>query len=179
MRFSTALFHAKNATLLLLIWGGSLWAYNLLPASMPGHFDLLGQVSYRTETTAARWFLLPGVALMLTGLMYGLATLLPRFPGLMNVPDPQTFDRLTPAHQAIVWQLAQDVLYGVTALMLLVLGVLQLGTYSVALNDADMLPIYARVVLWCSLPLLIVLGPAVAWLMHNTIQRLDHRRQGE
>jgi len=81
---------------------------------LPGHFDLLGQVSYRTETTAVRWFSLPGVAL----------------------------------------------------------------------NDADMLPIYARVVLWCSLPLLIlplliVLGPAVAWLMHNTIQRLDRRRQGE
>lgn len=178
MRFSTTLFHTKNAVLLLLIWGGSLWAYELLPASMPGHFNVLGHVSYRTETTAVRWFLLPSVALALAGLMYGMATLLPRFPGLMNVPDPKAFAQLTPKRKAIIVQLTQDILYGITVLMLLVLGVLQLGIYSVALNGSDVLPVYARGVLWSSVPLLVLLGPVVVWLVHNTIQRLHCDQTG-
>ncbi len=176
MRFSTTLFHAKNVVLLLLIWGGSLWAYELLPASMPGHFNVLGQVSYRAETTAVRWFLLPGVALGLAGLMYSVALLLPRYPGLMNVPDPKAFAQLAPERKEVVVQLTQDVLYGITALMLLILGVLQLGAYSTAIYETDWLPLYVRVVLWSSLPLLIALGPVVVWLVHHTIQRL-HRDQ--
>ena len=178
MRLSTGLFHAKNAALLLLTWVGSAWAYGALPETMPGHFGLLGQVSYYTETTALRWFMLPGVALILAMTMYGIAALVARFPQHMNLPDPHAFEQLTPKRRAIVIQLMQDVMYGITALLLLMLAVLQLGIYSVALNGADLLPIYTRVVLWVSLPLLILIGPVVVWLLHDTTQRLYREQMG-
>lgn len=172
MRFSTALFHAKNAALLVLLWAGSLWAYSHLPATMPGHFDLMGQVSYRTETTLARWLLMPILGLLIAASLYTVAHLMHRFPSAMNVPDPATFERLTPDRQSVVVHLVQDVLYGIVALLLLVITVLQVGIYSVAVHGTTVLPVYTRVVLWMSLPLLIGLGPVVVWLVHDTTQRL-------
>lgn len=172
MRFSTALFHAKNAALLALLWGGSLWAYAHLPATMPGHFDLLGEVSYRTDTTLPRWLLMPLLGTFIAGSLYGVAYLMRRFPRLMNVPDPTTFNRLSTERQEVVVHLVQDVLYGIAALLLLVVGVLQMGMYSVAVHAASMLPVYTRVVVWMSMPLLVALGPVAVWGLHATIQRL-------
>lgn len=176
MRFSTALFHAKNAVLLVLLWAGSLWAYAHLPDTMPGHFDLMGQVSYRTETTLARWLLMPILGLLIAASLYTVAYLMQRFPQAMNVPDPDTFERLTPDRRAVVVHLVQDVMYGIAALLLLVITVLQIGIYSVAVHSATVLPVYTRVVLWVSLPLLIGLGPIVVWLVHDTTQRLYHEQ---
>jgi uncharacterized membrane protein len=172
MRFSTALFHAKNAALLVLLWTGSLWAYPQLPDAMPGHFDLLGQVSYFTGTTLARWLLMPMLGLLLTAMLYGIAHLMRRFPSAMNVPDPATFQHLTPDRRAVVIHLVQDVVYGIAALVLLVLTVLQVGIYSVAIHEASVLPIYTRTVLWISVPLLAALGPVMVWGVHHTTQRL-------
>ncbi|MGM0705980.1 MAG: hypothetical protein ACQETP_08680 [Bacteroidota bacterium] len=172
MRFSTALFHSKNAALLVLLWAGSLWAYPQLPDAMPGHFDLLGQVSYRTDTTLAQWLLMPIMGLLLTAALYGVAHLMRRFPHTMIVPNPATFQRLTPSRKAVVIQLMQDVIYGMTALLLLLLGMLQVGIYSVAVHAANVLPVFTRTVLWVSLPLLIGLGPVVVWGVHHTTRRL-------
>lgn len=145
---------------------------------MPGHFDMLGQVSYFTDVTVARWFLMPGMALGTAVMMYGISALMARAPDTMNVPDPKTYAKLTPDRQATVIQLMQDVMYGITALLLLVFTMVQLGTYSVTLNEAYLLPIYTRVLLWGSLPLLILLGPVVVWLLHDTIQRLHTEQVG-
>ncbi|PEN08400.1 hypothetical protein CRI93_04615 [Longimonas halophila] len=172
MRFSTALFHAKNAALLVLLWAGSLWAYPQLPDAMPGHFDLLGQVSYRTDTTLARWLLMPILGLLLTATLYGIAHLMRRFPSIMNVPDPATFQQLTPDRRAVVIHLVQDVVYGIAALVLLVLTVLQVGIYSVAVYKSSVLPVHTRTVLWSSIPLLAVLGPVMVWGVHRITQRL-------
>ena len=172
MRFSTTLFHAKNAALLMLLWGGSVWAYAQLPSTMPGHLDLLGRVSYRVDTTWPRWLLMPMLGLLVASLLYGAARLMHRFPQAMNVPNPATFQRLTPGRKAVVVHLVQDVMYGITTLLLAVITVLQVGIYSVATHNASVLPVYTRAMLWMSLPLLVALGPVVVWMVHDTTQRL-------
>ena len=172
MTLSSTLFHVKNTALLVLLWSCSGWMYVTLTDDMPLHFNLLGTVSSWGEPTWSQWFLLPTVGTSIAALMYLVGVLIPHFPSWVVVPNPKAYKALTKQRQRIVLQTMQHILYGIAALLLVLFLVLQWGTYEVALTGAETLPTYARVVLWSSLPLLIVLGPVVVWLLHRTITRL-------
>ena len=172
MRLSSTLFHVKNTALLVLLWTCSAWMYATLTDDMPTHFSLMGTVSDWAEPTWSQWFLLPAVGSGIALLMYVVGFIIPRYPSWVVVPNPKTYSALTNSRQDIVLQTMQHILYGIAALLLALFLVLQWGTYEVALTGAEALPTYARVVLWGSLPFLILLGPVVVWLIHRTIARL-------
>lgn len=83
-----------------------------------------------------RWMLLPLTALGIMVMNYRLAALLPRRPGLFNHPDKDTFLALPAATQAPVIARMRTLLYGLSALLTAVFGLLQWTRYRTA-HGAD------------------------------------------
>ncbi len=68
------LVHGLNAGLALLLIGGSLWAFPRLPVRIPRHFGLGGTADAYWAATLVHWMLVPAIALIVVGLVYGTAT---------------------------------------------------------------------------------------------------------
>ncbi|CAN5599229.1 hypothetical protein BH23BAC4_BH23BAC4_00150 [soil metagenome] len=119
---------------------GSVLAYGSLPERIPLHFDVAGTPGNYQATSPLTWFGTVGIALLLGGMCYALAVVLPRYPKLINVPDKRRFMALPREGQLRISRLGQTLLFGTTTFLLLLFGLVQYGSYQVAVGVSDGLP---------------------------------------
>lgn len=166
------LFHLFNLGLAFLLVGGSLWAYPHLPARIPRHFGLGGAADAYWAATLVHWLVLPGIGLALASLLYGVAWLIGRTPGALNVPNQEQYDALDPAAKRGVLKDVQAFLYGTATAMLVLFAGMQGGTYSVATAGTEALPVAGRIGAF-ALPLgLLAAALGFAWWLPRRVQRL-------
>lgn len=126
--------HVANALLLAALFLGSLAVWPDLPERVPGHIGFDGEVTRWDESSLTAWLLLPLIALATAALTYGGAALLPRHPGLFNIPDKAAFLALPADRRMPVIARMRSFLYGITALTLGVFAALQWTRYRIALG---------------------------------------------
>lgn len=124
--------HLVNGLLLAALFGASVLVWPELPERIPGHFSASGEVTRWDERSVWGWMLLPLLALGIAGMNYGLAALLPRRPGMFNHPEKEAFLALPPVRRAPVIARMRTMLYGMSALITVELGVLQWVRYRTA-----------------------------------------------
>ena len=171
---TTRLPHVVNAGLLALLIGGSLWAYPALPEQIPRHFGLYGQADAYWATTLLRWMLLPIVAVVTGGIVYGSAWLIGQAPDAVNVPNQAQYDQLSPHQKRLVTASVQRAVCWMNAPLFVVFGAIQSGGYHVATTAATALP--APVIGTMAAGLLAVLGIAVGlgrWMRRRVQQLAD------
>ena len=134
------LVHGLNAGLALLLIGGSLWAFPRLPVRIPRHFGLGGTADAYWDATLLHWMLVPAIALVVVGIVYGAAWWTGHAPGSVNVPNQQKYDALAPAEKRVILRDVQVFLYGTATAMLVLFSVIQASTYHVATTGANALP---------------------------------------
>jgi hypothetical protein len=170
--------HALNALLLGLLLIGSAWAYPRLPERIPVHFGVSGEADRWEERSVASWYLLPGLALALVGLNYGLARVLPRRPHLFNFPEKKQFLELPPERREPVIDRMQDFLYGLSIPLLLLFGFIQWTIYRTANGDDPQPYVLANLVIAVLMtPLLLVLWlPRIQREVRRQVR--EHREEG-
>lgn len=126
--------HWINLLLLAAVVGGSVWAWPHLPERIPAHLGPGGEVTRWTGRTAGSWFLLPLLTLGIVALNYGIAAALPGRPHLINLPGKEQFLALPPERQAPVVARMQELLYGFTAPLVVLMGAVQASMYRAAVG---------------------------------------------
>lgn len=124
--------HVLNALLLAVLLGASLAVWPDLPERIPGHFSAGGEVTRWEAPSLGRWLVLPLMALAITAMNYALAAALPRWPGMFNHPDKDAFLALPAAARAPVITRMRTFMYGISALITVVLAVIQWVRYRTA-----------------------------------------------
>ena len=166
------LLHLLNLGLALLLAGGSLWAYPRLPARIPRHSGLGGTADAYWDATLVHWMLLPGIALVVVGTIYGAVWWVRRNPEALNVPNQQRYNALAPADKLVLFKDVKSFLYGTTTAMLALFVVMQWSTYHVATTGSEVLPTVGRVVS-IGVPLgLLAAALGLAWWLPRRVRRL-------
>ncbi len=164
--------HLFNGGLALFLVGGSAWALPQLPARIPHHFNLVGIADAYWATTPMRWMLLPGLALAVAALLYGVAGWVGRASDSINVPNQRQYDALAPAAKRVVCRDVQVFLYGTATAMLVLFAAIQASTYHVATTGADALPMLGWSVS-IGMPVgLLAAALALAWWLPRRVRRL-------
>ncbi len=128
-----------NAVLLLALFAGSAWAYPRLPERVPIHFDLAGQPD-AWQSRSVGWFLLPAVALFLTGFLHGIAAVSARNPELWNVPDKRRFLALSPQARAPIMAQLRTFVAWVGVVLTAMMCVMQAAVFRAATGASQGLP---------------------------------------
>jgi uncharacterized membrane protein len=164
--------HIVNGGLLVLLLGGSLWAYPALPDQIPRHFGVGGEADAYWATTPLRWMLLPMIAVGSAGLVYGAAGLIGRAPDAVNAPSQEQYDRLSPGQKRVVAAYAQRVVYWMTTPLLGAFGAGQGGAYHVATTPATALPPAVMIAIAGGLLAVLGLAGGLGWGMRRRIREL-------
>lgn len=164
--------HIVNGGLLALLIGGSLWVYPALPEQIPRHFGVYGRADAYWATTVLRWMLLPTIAVMTGGIVYGSAWLIGHAPDAVNVPNQKQYEQLSSGQKRVVATVAQRVVCWMTTPLVVVLGAAQVGTYHVATTPATALPPVVMGTIGGGILVLLGLAGGLGWEMHRRIQRL-------
>lgn len=172
MRPLATLLHAVNATLLILLWGGSLWAYSHLPEEIPMHYGMAGGADRFAATTMGRWLLLPVTGTLTAAITYGCAVLVASMPQYLNIPS-RSMGTLSESGRQRVIRATQHMIYGIAALVLCLFAVMQAGNYAVAARSSTSLPPQVQVALW--IVLLSILGLAFGHVIYlrRLVSRLE------
>lgn len=168
------LVHLVNGTLLALLFGGSLWAYPMLPEQIPRHFGLYGQADAYWATTLLHWMLIPFVAIFSGAIVYGSGWLIGRVPERVTVPNQGRYEQLSDRDKHVITTRVQRAVYWMAAPLLVVFGACQVGIYHVATTSDTALP--SAVMVTMGGGILLILGIAVGlgwWLRRRTRQRAD------
>ncbi|MFH1763609.1 MAG: DUF1648 domain-containing protein [Gemmatimonadota bacterium] len=80
-------FNYVNWVLILGFVAAALWAWPRLPDQIPTHFGADGLADAWGKRTFGSWFMIPGIALLLTAGMGWFRRMIPRRPGWVNLPD--------------------------------------------------------------------------------------------
>lgn len=168
----TRLAHGLNAVLSILLVSGSLWVFPTLPAEVPRHFGLGGTADAYWEATLLHWMVLPAVAIVVVGIVYGAAWWTGRTPTSINVPNQEQYDALDPAHKRAVAARVQTFLYWTATAILVLFSVAQWSTYQVATSGANTLP-GVGYGLTLGIPVILLLASGgLAWWLPRRVRRL-------
>lgn len=112
----------------------SVATYSALPAEIPQHMNLAGEVTRTARTTWLSWMVVPIIAGATQALLTGLTLLLPSRPDLFNFSDKERFLKLPPAHRGDVIPRMQQTLDVFGALSMLVMASVQVMMWRAALG---------------------------------------------
>lgn len=155
--------HLVNGTLLGILIAGSLAVYPLLPEEIPRHFGLYGQADAYWSATLLHWMLLPLVAVLSAGLLYGSAWLVGTLPSASaSMPNQKQYDALSAEKKRAVLGLAQQALYWMGTALLLVFLAVQAGIFLVATTPTTRLPAGVLATMGAGL---LGVGGIVVWLV--------------
>ena len=128
-------FDGMNVLLILAIGGGALWAWPHLPSQIPTHFGMDGRPDAWSARTLESWFMVPGIALLLTAGQGFLRTMIRRKPGWVNLPGTVGLDDLPEKARGPVLELLSGFLALVQTEVLVIFGLIQLATYRTAMGQ--------------------------------------------
>ncbi|MBO6574973.1 MAG: DUF1648 domain-containing protein [Rhodothermales bacterium] len=138
-----SLYHAGNLLLLALLVGGSVFVFDTLPERVPIHYGIDGTPDRWTERSWFAWMLIPGLAVLLTGMMYGLARFMRRHPDHINTPDPKRYQQLSAEQKQTVVDQQMGMMWGITLAMNLMFVAIQWGGYQASIGVQDGLPLWS------------------------------------
>jgi hypothetical protein len=127
------------------IWWRAVGWFGQLPDKFPSGFDAAGNPRGSTATTAAAWFALPSLALVLAAFIVGIALLTTHLvvhrPKLVNTPSKELFLLLSPEarRRAVAGPTRAFLLWTLFLMSLLFLWIVE-GTALVAVGRAATLP---------------------------------------
>lgn len=127
-------FDGVNLLLVLGMVGLAVWAWPQLPDRIPTHFGLDGHPDAWTDRSLWSWFALPGIAVAFTALMGLFRLLLPSHPGWVNLPDRTRLSDLPEVARVPVLEMFSGFLSLVQTELLLIFGLIHLGTYRTAMG---------------------------------------------
>ena len=128
---------AVNYLILALMIGGSVFVYGNLPERIPIHYGIDGTPDRFAGTSWLSWMLLPGLAVLLTAMMYGIGRLLYRWPDQLNTPHQKAYRALPPEAKRVVIADQEQMLAIVTLGMNVMFAVLQYRGYLTATGQAE------------------------------------------
>lgn len=128
--------HLANLILIALIIGLSVSWWREMPERIPVHFDLSGNVD-RWGSKGTMWWAFSALAIVGTGLMYGVARLSHRYPRLVNLPRKIRLMDLPPELREQVILLSQGVIYWLAVAMNLTWFLLLAAVHQAALGAPD------------------------------------------
>ncbi len=166
------LAHGLNAVLSLLLVGGSLWVFPTLPGQVPRHFGLGGTADAYWEATLLHWMVIPSIAIVVVGIVYGAAWWTGRAPTAINVPNQEQYDALAPAHKRVVAESVQAFLYWTATAMLVLFSVAQWSTYQVATSATNTLPGLGQALTFGIPVVLLCAAGGLAWWLPRRVRRL-------
>jgi uncharacterized membrane protein len=126
------------------VLAASVWTR--LPARIPTHFDGAGNPTTWSRTTFLSWFGLPLVTVGMALFLYGLFRLTLRHPALWNIPQKESFLRLSPEARAPVMARLERWMATVGILVSCIFMEAHYSSYQVALGRASRLPWHSDVV---------------------------------
>lgn len=127
------------------IWWRAIEWFGQLPSRFPSGFDAAGNPRGWTATSAAAWFALPAIGLVLAAFLVGIAVLLKALvlhrPHLVNVPNKELFLQLSPdaRRRSAVEPTQLFLLWTLFALSLLFVWIVE-GTALVAVGRIATIP---------------------------------------
>ena len=152
MRLS--LIDIVNILLLVALFGFCAIVWPTLPERLPTHFGLDGAVDGWSDRSLWAWFALPLIAAAVTALLYGIGRLAPRHPELLNVPEKKAYLALSPERRAPVVAVVVESLHIVSAILLAMMIVIQIGSYRTALgHDAEGVILAATIAMVVGMPI--------------------------
>ena len=163
--------HIFNAVLVAALWGGNLWLYLSEPPEIPMHY-WFGQPTWYAQPVPENVFLVPLLLTVVLGLAYVFAWRLTDLRKRLSAPRQEKYDALSGDQQRAVVGLVQRYLYAVVAAVLILFVVKMPGQYAIAHEQADALPLYARMVSWVAVGG-IILG--IALLRRAMTKSIDRR----
>ena len=119
-----------NLVVLTALVGMSALLWPVLPERLPLHFGLDGTPDRWGDRTA--WWWMPALGVALTALFAGLSRWMEAHPPLINIPGKERLLALPPERQRPVLRRVGDLLWGVNALALALLVVIQWSIYQTA-----------------------------------------------
>ena len=128
-------FDGLNSLLLLGMVSFALWAWPRLPNRIPVHFGIDGQPDGWAERSLASWFLLPGIAILLTLLMGAFRLLFHRYPRLVNLPDRTRLTDLPEAARGPVLEMFSGFLAIVQTELLVIFFLIEIATFKSAMGE--------------------------------------------
>jgi uncharacterized membrane protein len=128
-------FDGLSLLLLLAMVGFAVWAWPRLPDRIPVHFGIDGRPDGWADRSLASWFLLPGIAILLTALMGAFRVLMGRYPRMVNLPDRTRLADLPEAARRPVLETFSGFLALVETELLVMFGLIQLASYKAALGE--------------------------------------------
>lgn len=173
---TTHRIHWINGLLIALIVVGSALAWPELPERVPGHFGAGGEVTRWDSPSFLSWFGPAILGLVLAGMLYGLARLLPDRPHLFNFPDKDRFLALPPAFRAPVIRRMLDSLYGLATMMLALFALIQWTRFRTA-HGADSAPYVAVVLILSVVTTPILLAVWLPRIQREVDRQVERERQ--
>ena len=128
-------FDGTNVLLILAIGGGALWAWPHLPSQIPTHFGMDGRPDAWSARTLESWFMVPGIALLMTAGQGFLRTMIRRKPGWVNLPGTVGLEDLPEKAREPVLELLSGFLALVQTEVLVIFGLIQWATYRTAMGQ--------------------------------------------
>ena len=122
--------------LIVVLFAASIAVYPELPARIPQHFGFDGRPDRWVERSLVAWLLLPIIALMVSGFVVVIASIIPRDLRLLNVPNKARLLALPAERQALVAVMVRNTLHWIVVMVLLMFAGLQLEVYLAAMSGA-------------------------------------------
>jgi hypothetical protein len=128
--------HVVNLLPVVALLGGGLLAWPNLPESIPTHFDLAGNPDSWRDKSVLSWFGPSFIAMLILGMFYGLAWIIPKAPDLLSIPNKDLILALPDEERKPVYLAIQDILYWSGALCTALFGLIQIGAYRSAMGSS-------------------------------------------
>lgn len=128
-------FNGVMVVLILTLVGGALWAWPNLPDQIPTHFGIGGLPDAWSERSLRSWFLVPGIALLMTAGQGILRIMIRSRPGWVNLPGTTRLEDLPEGARGPVLELLSGFLALIQTEMLVIFCLIQLATYRTAMGQ--------------------------------------------
>jgi uncharacterized membrane protein len=161
--------------LLVALFAWSIIVYPELPARIPEHFAIDGEVDRWTSTTWISWLALPFVGVFLAFLLSALARYLPMHPEQLNMPQKKRFLALPPEAQRSVAERVGSFFHTISIMVTLVFASIQIERYQAAIGSGGRTGVAIFLLIALALPV----GIVWHWIsIRRQIERFAAEAQG-
>ncbi len=127
-------FDGVNVVLVLALVLGAISAWPHLPDQIPTHFGVDGRPDAWSPRTVRSWFLVTGIALLMTGGMGLIRRMLRLRPNWVNLPDKTRLGELPEKAREPVIEMLSGFLAMVQTELLAIFALIQLATWRTAMG---------------------------------------------